>query len=64
MGGSAGGIIVQHAKTALTDPLVHGGLPAATQKVIDPILAKEPTAWTPRDKKDLASAFTWALTNL
>jgi hypothetical protein len=64
MGGSAGGIIVQHAKTALSDPLVHGSLKERTRAVIDPILAKEPSAWSPRDKQDLAAAFTWALTNL
>jgi len=64
MGGSSGGIIVQHAKTALTDPLVHGGLPPRTQEIVTAILARDPSTWVARDKQDLAAAFTWALCNL
>jgi hypothetical protein len=65
MGGSGGVIIVHTAAVqALTDPTVHGGLPINTQLLIDPILGKDLSTWTHRDKKDVAAAFTWALCNL
>jgi hypothetical protein len=65
MGGSSGGVIVQHAvHKILTDPLVHGRLPITTQTAIDPILAKECAEWDVADRQTLANAITWALTNL
>lgn len=64
MGGSGGVIIVNHAKQALSDPLVHGQLPIRTRAMIDPILAKDVSLWTLRDKKDIAAAFTWGMCNI
>jgi hypothetical protein len=65
MGGSDGGIIVQRAvHDTLTDPLVHGNLPPKWPAIVDPILARDPSTWTAKEKKDLAACFTWALTNL
>jgi hypothetical protein len=64
MSSGGGTIIVNHAKTALTDPLVHGQLPPATQKLIDPTLAKDPSTWTASEKKDVGVAFSWAINNI
>jgi hypothetical protein len=63
-GGGGGPIVVNHAKHALSDPIVHGQLPPATQTLIDPVLAKDPGTWTPREKKDVKGAFNWAYDNL
>jgi hypothetical protein len=64
MSSGGGTVIVNHAKQALSDPLVHGQLPPKTQTMIDPILAKDVSLWTARDKKDIAAAFTWGLCNI
>jgi hypothetical protein len=64
MSSGGGNIIINHAKTALENPLVHGHLPEPMVKNLDPILARDGSTWTARDKKDVAAAFTWALTQI
>jgi len=65
MGGSSGGIIVQHSAIAtLTNPVVHGGLPSHMCGWLDPVLAKDPATWTDCDKICVAHAYSWALCNL
>lgn len=64
MGGNSGGIIVQnHAKIALTDPIVHGQLPPHMCHKLDPILAKDPP-WEEGECDTVATAYSWALLNL
>ena len=65
MGGGDGGVIVrQHVKEVLTHPLVHGSLPAKWPPIIDPILARESSTWSAKEKVSLSAAFSWALQNL
>jgi hypothetical protein len=65
MGGAGGSIIVSDAVHAtLTNPVVHGQLPEKTQQMVDPILAKDQSTWSTREKKDLGIALSWALQNL
>jgi hypothetical protein len=63
MSGGGGHVILDNTRTTLTNPLVSGALPPATQALIAPILAADPSTWTARNKKDLAAAYTWALMN-
>ena len=65
MGGGDGAVIVSDSvKAALTNPLVHGNLPAKWPAIIDPILAREPSTWSAKDKQSLSAAYSWALQNL
>lgn len=64
MSGGGGHIIIQQARIALTNPLVHGALPTQMQNCIDPILAKSDSDWTNTDKIVIGHALTWALCNL
>ena len=65
MGGSGGIIIVTgKARTALSDPTVHGQLPDWIAEKVDAILAKDDADWTPADRAMIGHAFTWALCNL
>lgn len=64
MSGGGGHIIIQHAKIAMSDPLVHGNLPDAIKALIDPILAKEDAQWSVSDKLLIAHAYNWALCNI
>jgi len=65
MGGSSGGIIVrQNAVTVLTDPTVHGQLPAAVTGPLDPVLAKDPSTWSSHECELVGKAYHWALCNL
>jgi hypothetical protein len=65
MGGGDGGVIVQDSvKATLTHPLVHGNLPTKWPEIIDPILAKDSSTWTAKEKRDLSAAYSWALQNL
>lgn len=65
MGGSSGGIIVQHnTKVTLTDPVVSGSMPTWMRLLISPSMAKETVDWTQTDKVLAAHAYTWVLTNL
>jgi hypothetical protein len=64
MSGGGGGVIIIHTVQVLKDPLVYGMLPINTKLLIDPILAKDPSLWTLREKKDLSIAYSWALQNL
>ena len=65
MGGNSGGIIVrQAAKQALSDPTVHGNLPAHTKTILDPILAKDEGDWSPAECKSVADAIHWAICHL
>jgi hypothetical protein len=63
-GGSGGPIIIHHARKALTDPIVHGELPAITQAAVDTVMAKEDADWTDSDKMYVGNAFKWCLCNL
>lgn len=65
MGGNSGGIIVQDSvKETLTNPVVHGDIPAHMSAKTDPILARESSTWTTDDKAALAHVFSWALVNM
>jgi len=65
MGGSSGGIIVQHdAVQTLTNPVVHGSLPSRMCFWLDPILAKDTAQWSDVEKMCVAHAYSWALCNL
>jgi len=65
MSGGGGGIIIIHnSQVTLTDPQVHGQLPAHMCAWLDPILSKDPAAWTEVDKMCVAHAYSWALCNL
>jgi hypothetical protein len=61
MGGSGGGIIINHARTALSDPTIHGQLPTAMCIMVDAVLDKD--EWDDKDKEIIAKAFRWALFN-
>jgi hypothetical protein len=63
-GGGGGIIIIDVTKQTLSNPIVHGSLPAKSQTLIDPILAKDPSLWTAAEKKHLGTVFSWALQNL
>lgn len=62
---SGGGhIIIRDAKKqALSNPLVHGALPAAMQTAIAPALAKDTVDWTADDDHETGRAFAWAEKN-
>jgi len=63
-GGGGGVIIIRTAiKTALSDPLVHGGLPDYIQKSVDPVLAKDVNDWDHAEHRAAAHAFDWAAMN-
>lgn len=65
MGGSGGGIIVQHnTAVTLSDPQVHGALPQRLQNLLDPILAKTVDQWDEDDKFIVGHVYAWALCNL
>lgn len=64
MSGGGGHIILDATQQTLTNPLVHGALPDKWPAIIDPILARDPSTWSMKDKKDLAACYTWALCNL
>ena len=65
MGGGDGGTIVRNnAKTTLTDPIVHGSLPAKVTAVLDPVLAKDCHTWGHQDCIIVSHALSWALCNL
>jgi hypothetical protein len=60
-----GGHILQIAtQMALSDPLVHGSLPATMLASVDAVLAKEPADWTSQDKSVIANAVSWAIQNI
>lgn len=62
-GGGGGIIIIRHARTALTDPLVSGQLPAPMRVLVDAVLEKEDGDWDHHDKQVVAEAIEWALLN-
>jgi hypothetical protein len=65
MGGGGGVIIVRDsAVQALSNPIVHGQLPATMTGSLDPILAKDPSTWSAQDGEIVGRAFHWALCNL
>ena len=65
MGGSTGGGIVRNnAQVTLTDPQVHGSLPANITQVLDPVLAKGHSNWDHHDCIIVSHALSWALCNL
>lgn len=65
MSGGGGGVIIirKVMVQALTDPLVHGNLPAETASNIDPILQKDVSDWTAEDHTAVTDAFNWASTH-
>jgi hypothetical protein len=63
-GGGGGIIIIKAVITGLSDPLVHGALPATMQAELDPILAKDPADWTDTDKWFVAEVVSHALRHL
>lgn len=62
---SGGGhVIIRSAiKQALSDPLVHGCLPASDVAVVDPILAKDVNSWTHEEFERVLKTFAWAAQN-
>lgn len=65
MGGSSGGIIVRNAAVqTLTDPQVHGQLPATMVSGLDAVLAIDPSIWSTMEREIVGRAFHWALCNL
>lgn len=64
-GGGGGVIIVRDAAVqTLTNPVVHGQLPATMTGSLDPILATPPTLWSTLECEIVGRAFHWALCNL
>jgi hypothetical protein len=63
MGGGTIIIIRNAIKQALSDPLVHGMLPPKMLVKVDPILAKDTSAWTAEDDVESMRAFSWAHKN-
>lgn len=62
--GGGGHIIIRNAiKQALSDPLVHGMLSDKHKAIIDPILAKDTSAWTVEDDVHAQRIFHWAELN-
>lgn len=71
MGGGDGHIIVSDAaQGALTNPVVHGGLPATTTGALDPVLwsdaptntvLRDPSTWNKQEREIVGRAFHWAL---
>lgn len=64
MGGSGGVIIVNHARQALSDPLVHGQLHPGTQALVDAVFAKADGDWIEQDRDIIGKAFHWAIKNI
>lgn len=64
MPGGGGIIIIQDSINTLNKPEVHGNLPPRLQALIDPLLSKDPSTWTPVDKIIVSHVYTWALCNL
>jgi hypothetical protein len=64
MSGGGGHVIINSVNISLSDPLIHGALPAHMQPALDNALAKDPGALTNEDKNVLAAAVTWAILNL
>jgi hypothetical protein len=74
MGGGGGGIIVRNvAQSTLTEPTVHGQLPATMTGALDAVLwsdsptntvLSDPSSWGSQDCEIVGRAFHWALTNL
>lgn len=62
-GGGGGVIIIKVIKHTLSNPIVHGQLPAQTVASLDPILSKDEGSWSYADKVLAGHAFVWALTN-
>jgi hypothetical protein len=61
--GGGGGIIIIHSiKAMLSDPHVHGSLPADIQAAVAAVLAK--SIWSNGDKEIILDAIGWALDNL
>lgn len=63
-GGGGGVIIVNHARKALSNPLVHGQLQTAMQVLVDAVFDKDDADWTARDRDIVGKAFAWALKNI
>lgn len=64
MGGGGGGVIVRgNARATLSDPVVHGQLPAWMQSLVDAIFAKDDSDWTEGDCAHVGHAYSWALCN-
>ena len=62
--GGGGTIIIRNAiKTALTDPMVHGLIPADEAASIDAILAKDTSSWTSQETHQAAKVFHWLATH-
>ncbi len=64
MSGGGGGVVIIHARQALSDPLVHGQLQTATQALVDAIFAKDDADWTAKDREVIGKAFAWSLKNI
>lgn len=61
MSGGGGGIIIRNAiRTALTDPIVYGSLPANHKAAIDPFIHDEAGTWSPANFHKAHEAFNWA----
>ena len=64
MGGGDGGVIVRNSiVSGLSDPTVHGQMPAWLTALVDPILAKEVGTWRDSDCSIVSLATHWALMN-
>lgn len=62
--GGGGTIIVRRAiKQALTDPLVHGMIPADEVAIVDSILAKSEDDWSTHETHKVAKVFHWVATH-
>lgn len=63
-GGGGGIIILDDVKSTLSDPRVHGQLPADMRNLIDPILAKDTADWTFQDRAVISVVHGWAILHL
>ena len=65
MSGGGGGIIIRNAtKKTLSDPIIHGQLPADMAADLAPVLVKDTCDWSVTDCAIASEAHTWALCNL
>lgn len=60
MAGGGHIIIRRSIKRTLSDPLVHGSLPAPMLQLVDPVLAKDVNDWSDVEDITVLMAFSWA----
>lgn len=65
MGSGDGGIIIGNdAVRSLSNPVIHGQLPATITGSLDPVLVKDCCDWSETERDIVASAMAWAIRNV